>query len=232
MAPESVIKVVDVNVESDLTVGYVMGVGDALPEAMRQLGADVEFIDADRLAWGDLEGYDVIVTGVRAYERRDDLRAHNDRLLQYVEAGGTLLVQYNKFEFNAAQYGPFPVLVGRGRVTDEFAPVDVLESDHPVFNVPNRIDASTWSDWVQERGLYFLGEKDPRYTDLVQLEDPFENNRGVKRGALVEARHGRGRWLYIGLGLWRQLAAGTDGAYPLLANLLSLGNASNAPPAQ
>ena len=232
VAPESVIKVVDVNVESDLTVGYVMGVGDALPEAMRQLGAVVEFLDADRLAWGDLEGYDIIVTGVRAYERRGDLRAHNDRLLQYVEAGGTLLVQYNKFEFNAAQYGPFPVLVGRGRVTDEFAPVDVLEPDHPVFNVPNRIDASTWSDWVQERGLYFLGEKDPRYTDLVQLEDSFENNPGVKRGALVEARHGRGRWLYIGLGLWRQLAAGTDGAYPLLANLLSLGRASNAPPVQ
>jgi len=174
----------------------------------------------------------VIVTGVRAYERRDDLRAHNDRLLQYVEDGGTVLVQYNKFEFNDAQYGPFPAQVGRGRVTDELAPIEVLAPAHPVFTTPNRINRETWSNWVQERGLYFLGEKDARYVDLVELADPFENNRGVQRGALVESRYGRGRWVYIGLGLWRQLPAGTDGAYALLANLLSLARAPAAPSLQ
>ena len=99
----------------------------------------------------------------------------------------------------------------------------VLVPDHPVFNAPNRIDARTWDGWVQERGLYFLGARDPRYVDLVELTDPFEFNPGPKRGALVEARVGKGRWVYLGLGLWRQLPAGTEGAYRLLANLVSLG---------
>ena len=220
---ESTFKVIDVAVASDLTVGYVDGVGDAVPAAIEQLGARVEFIDSDALAWGDLSRYEVIVTGVRAYERRPDLRANNDRLIDYVEAGGTLIVQYNKLEFNDAQYGPYPAEVGRERVTDEAAPIRVLATDHPVFGWPNQIDGATWDGWVQERGLYFLGDRDPAYSDLVELADSFEWNPGPKRGALVEARAGEGRWIYIGLGLWRQLPAGTTGAYELLANLLSLG---------
>jgi hypothetical protein len=99
----------------------------------------------------------------------------------------------------------------------------VLVADHPVFTWPNRLDDSTWDGWVQERGLYFLGERDAQYVDLVELQDPFADNAGPRRGALVEARIGQGRWVYIGLGLWRQLPAGTDGAYTLLANLISLG---------
>jgi hypothetical protein len=110
-------------------------------------------------------------------------------------------------------------------VTDEFSPVTLLEPSHPVFTFPNEITESTWKGWVQERGLYFLGDRDPKYVDLVELEEPFPYNKGVKRGALVEARVGKGRWLYVGLGLWRQLPAGTDGAYQLLANLISLGKA-------
>ncbi|MBP7570841.1 MAG: LmbE family protein, partial [Acidobacteria bacterium] len=147
----------------------------------------------------------------------------NRRLLQYAQAGGTLIVQYNKFEFNEAQYGPYPAKVSSNRVTGEEAPVQVLVPDHPVFNSPNRIGEDAWAGWVQERGLYFLApDKDPRYADLVSLEDPFPHNPGVKTGALVEARVGKGRWIYLGLGLWRQLPAGTPGAYQLLANLLSL----------
>ena len=218
-------KVIDVSVAPDLAVGYIVGVGDAVPQAIEQLGVRLELIDADELAWGDLDRFDVIVTGVRAYERRQDLRANNDRLLEYVENGGVAIVQYNKFEFNQAQYGPLPAEVSRNRVTDENAPVSVIAQDHPAFAWPNRIGAPAWSGWVQERGLYFLGEKDPAYVDLVELEDSFEWNPGVKRGALVELQHGRGRWLYVGLGLWRQLPAGTPGAYQLLANLLSLGAA-------
>jgi hypothetical protein len=107
--------------------------------------------------------------------------------------------------------------------------VQVLVPDHPVFTFPNRVGDAAWAGWVQERGLYFLGEKDPGYVDLLQMEDPFPFNRGVKRGALVEARVGKGRWIYVGLGLWRQLPAGTDGAYALLANLLSVGRAGAAP---
>ena len=220
---EGTIKILDIQIAPGLSVGYVEGVGDAVPPAIEQLGARLEFIDADTLAWGDLGRFDVIVTGVRAYERRADLRSHNGRLLEYVADGGTLIVQYNKFEFNDAQYGPRPAKVSRNRVTDEHAPVRVLATDHPVFGWPNPITELTWSGWVQERGLYFLGNMDPAYSDLVELEDSFEWNPGVKRGALVEIRHGRGRWLYVGLGLWRQLPAGTPGAYQLLANLLSLG---------
>ena len=220
---EGTIKILDIQIAPGLSVGYVEGVGDAVPPAIEQLGARLEFIDADTLAWGDLGRFDVIVTGVRAYERRADLRSHNGRLLEYVADGGTLIVQYNKFEFNDAQYGPRPAKVSRNRVTDEHAPVRVLATDHPVFGWPNPITELTWRGWVQERGLYFLGDMDPAYSDLVELEDSFEWNPGVKRGALVEIRHGRGRWLYVGLGLWRQLPAGTPGAYQLLANLLSLG---------
>ena len=222
-AAEAVIKVIDVRLDPDLRVGYVDGVGDAVPPAIEQLGAQLEYVTGDDLTFGDLSRYDVIVTGVRAYERNQDLRANNDRLIEYVEAGGALVVQYNKFEFNEAQYGPYPARVGRGRVTDERAPVRILAPDHPVFGFPNAISDATWSGWVQERGLYFLGDKDRAYADLVELRDTFPFNPGVKRGALVEARHGAGRWLYVGLGLWRQLPAGTPGAYQLLANLLSLG---------
>jgi hypothetical protein len=219
------LKVIDVAIAPGLRAGYIVGVGDQVPQAIEQLGAAVEPITPDVLASGDLSRYDAIVTGVRAYERRPDLRANNHRLLSYAEAGGTVLVQYNKFEFNEAQYGPYPARVGSGRVTDETAPVEVLVPDHPVFTRPNRIGPEAFAGWVQERGLYFLGERDPRYTDLVRAADPFEFNQGPKTGALVEARVGKGRWIYVGLGLWRQLPAGTDGAYWLMANLLSLGRA-------
>jgi LmbE family N-acetylglucosaminyl deacetylase len=217
------VKVLNVRLAPDLDVGYVMGVGDMVPAAIEQLGARLHLLTADDLAWGDLDRYDVIVTGVRAYERRADLRANNHRLLAYAERGGTVLVQYNKFEFNEAQYGPWPAKVSSNRVTDEHAPVRVLVPDHPVFTTPNPVTAETWQGWVQERGLYFLGDRDPRYVDLVETEDSFPYNAGPKRGALVEARTGKGRWIYIGLNLWRQLPAGTEGAYTLLANLLSLG---------
>jgi hypothetical protein len=170
-----------------------------------------------------VEIYAVIETGVRAYERRADLRAYNRRLLDYAERGGTVIVQYNKFEFNQSQYGPYPAKVSGNRVADETVPVKVLVPDHPVFNTPNKIGKAAWDDWVQERGLYFLGEKDPRYVDLVSMVDSFPDHPGEKLGSLVEGRVGRGRWIYLGLGLWRQLPAGTDGAYQLLANLISLG---------
>ena len=219
---EVVLKVIDVRVAPNLRIGYIMGVGDEVPPALEQLGLNVEMLDADDLAWGDLSRYTTIMTGVRAYERRGDLRANNSRLLEYVRNGGTLIVQYNKFEFNQAQYGPYPARVSSERVTDEYAPVEVLDKDSPVFLTPNRIDDKAWQGWVQERGLYFLGERDPRYRDLVSLNEPFAYNKGVKQGALVETQYGKGRWVYVGLGLWRELPAGVDGAYLLLANLASL----------
>jgi hypothetical protein len=197
-----------------------------VPPAIAQLGARVELISSDDLAWGNLSRFSTIVTGVRAYERRDDLRANNARLLDYVREGGTLIVQYNKFEFNDAQYGPYPAKVSSDRVTDEFAPVKLLVPTDPLFNVPNKITDATWKNWVQERGLYFLGDHDSRYRELLSIDEPFPYNKGEKLGSLVSAAWGRGRWVYVGLGLWRELPAGVDGAYQLLANLISLGHTS------
>jgi LmbE family N-acetylglucosaminyl deacetylase len=226
-AAQTTLKVIDVKVIPNISVGYIVGVGDQVPQAIEQLGAKLSFIDQDELAWGDLSKYNVIVTGVRAYERRGDLRAYNHRLLDYAERGGTVIVQYNKMEFNRADYGPYAAKVSANRVCDELVPVKVLVPNHPVFNYPNDIGAATWAGWVQERGLYFLGEKDAKYVDLVSMVDSFPDNPGEKLGSLVEGKVGKGRWIYLGLGLWRQLPAGTDGAYQLLANLLSLGKAQN-----
>ena len=155
---------------------------------------------------------------------RRDLIAHNHRLLDYVEGGGTLVVQYNKYEFNRAQYAPYPYKIHRphDRITDENAAVKVLVPDHPIFVRPNRIDQQDWAGWVQERGLYFLGSWDERYTPLLELEDPFLYNSGKKRGALLVARHGKGTYIYTGLGFFRQLPAGVPGAYRIFANLISL----------
>jgi LmbE family N-acetylglucosaminyl deacetylase len=218
---EATLKVVDVKVTPNVNVGYIVGVGDQVPAALEQLGAKVNEIGPDELAWGDLSKHDVIITGVRAYEQRSDLRAYNRRLLEYVERGGTAIIQYNKTEFNQSDYGPYPAKVSNNRVSDESVPVKVLAPADPVFNYPNKIGPTAWSGWVQERGLYFLGEKDPKYIDLVSMTDSFKDNPGEKLGSMVEAKYGRGRWIYLGLALWRQLPAGTDGAYQLLANLIS-----------
>jgi hypothetical protein len=208
-----------------------MGTGDQVPAAIEQLGARVEMLGPEALAWGDLARFDTIVIGIRAYERREDLRANNSRLLEYVRNGGTLIVQYNRVQPSVPEFGPYPGRVTNDRITDERAPVQILEAAHPVFTTPNKIADTAWNGWIQERGLNFLGEKDSRYRDLIQLEDPFPNNPGVKRGALVETMYGRGRWLYVGLALWRELPAGVDGAYQILANLLSLGKSVSRPAA-
>ena len=223
---DATLKVINVRTPSDLLIGYVMGVGDQVPSAIEQLGAKVQMLTPDDLAWGDLSRFTAIVTGVRAYERREDLRANNSRLLEYVFSGGTMIVQYNKFEFNDAQYGPYPAKVSSNRVTDENAAVQVVGRS-PLLTTPNEIGEAAWKNWVQERGTYFLADdKDSRYHDVIQMEDNFPYNKGMKTGALVEAAYGKGRWIYVGLGLWRQLPVGTAGAYQILANLISAGKAS------
>ncbi len=220
----SLVQAFDVKV-APVRVGYVMGVGDQVPAAIEDLGLELASLDASDLAEGDLSRFDVIVTGVRAYLNRADLRSSNHRLLEYVRQGGHLVVQYNKYEFNREEYGPYPARIHRphDRITDETSPVRVLEPDHPVLNWPNRITDADWEGWVQERGLYFLGEWDPAYRPLLELRDPFPYNPEAKRGALVVAVYGKGTYVYTGLGFFRQLPAGVPGAFRLWANLLSLG---------
>ena len=222
----SLVQAFDVKI-APVRVGYVMGVGDQVPAAIEDLGLELTYLDASDLAEGDLSDFGVIVTGVRAYLNRPDLRSNNHRLLEYVRQGGHLVVQYNKYEFNREQYGPYPARIHRphDRVTDEASTVRVLEPDHPALNWPNTITDTDWEGWVQERGLYFLGEWDPAYRPLLELQDPFPYNPEAKQGGLVIARHGKGTYVYTGLGFFRQLPAGVPGAFRLWANLLSLGKA-------
>jgi LmbE family N-acetylglucosaminyl deacetylase len=216
------VKVMNVRLSPNLSVGYVMGTGDEVPEALRGLGASVQMLDADALSWADLSRYDAIFIGVRAYDSRADLRANNKRILDYAAAGGTVIVQYNRMN-TWTQYAPFAAGFSNTRVTDENGKIQVLSTDDPVFHYPNEIGDAAWQNWVQERGTYFIAPQDRRYTDLIQVHEPFEHNVGWKKGALVTAQVGKGRWIFVGLGLWRQVTAGTDGAYQLLANLASRG---------
>ena len=217
----SVVQVAPVNLPDDLSVGYIMGSGDQVPLVLEQMGLRVRLLTGEDLATADLDAFDLIIAGIRAYEVRDDLIAVNQRLLDYVEAGGVYIVQYNKYAFNLDQFGPYPFQINRphDRVTREDAPMDILVPDHPVFNRPNRITDADFEGWEQERGLYFQGEWDPRYTPLMASQDPGEPPKG---GGLLEARYGKGRYIYTGYAWFRQLPAGVPGAVRLFANLIGL----------
>ncbi|MEE8141999.1 MAG: hypothetical protein V3T77_02760, partial [Planctomycetota bacterium] len=214
-------------VPQNLRVGYVAGSGDDVVRAIEALGVPVQHLSRKDLLEGDLSRYDAIVTGVRAYKVRRDLQAAHSRLMSYVQQGGNMVVQYNKLEFNdgkpASPFAPFArTSVGQRRVTAENSPVMLQKPEHILFRQPNVIGGTDWDGWVQERGLYFLDFQDPRYEDLIQLEDTWPDNGGLQGGALVTARVGKGYWSYVGLSLFRQLPAGVPGAYRLLANLLAL----------
>ena len=217
----STVQVARVDLPENLAVGYIMGTGDQVPVTLEQMGLRVRLLSEEDLATADLGVFDLIIAGIRAYEVREDLVAVNQRLLNYVEAGGIYIVQYNKYAFNRDRYGPYPFRINRphDRVTREDAPVEILVPDHPVFTRPNRITAADFDGWIQERGLYFLGEWDPRYTPLMASQDPGETPR---EGGLVEARYGEGRYIYTGYAWFRQLPAGVPGAVRLFANLISL----------
>jgi len=212
-------------------VGYVAGAGDKVAESIEQLGVRVVRLTDEDLAYGDLSSFDAIVTGVRAYNVRGALRANQERLLEYVARGGTLLVQYNVAEGGPGmrgrtgaleRLGPYPFKIGRGRVTLEEAPVKVLKADHPVLTTPNRIVESDFAGWVQERGLYFASQWDPRYEAVLSASDPGEEPLA---GGLLYARHGQGVFVYTGYAWFRQLPAGVPGAFRIFANLLSAGAA-------
>jgi hypothetical protein len=203
-------------------VAYVAGAGEEGPGVLGQLGIVPDLLDAEALATRDLSRYDVVVAGSRAYEVRPDLAAHNARLLEYVRRGGTLIVQYNKYELVEGGFTPYPITMGRphDRVTDEAAPVRMLEPAHPVFTWPNRITERDFQGWIQERGLYFARTWDPRYTPLLETGDPGE---APLRGGLLVAPYGEGTYVYTGLAFFRQLPEGVPGAWRLFANLLALG---------
>ena len=208
-------------------VGYVMGAGDEMPQALRQLGCEVTLLGADDLATGDLARFDAIVTGVRAYNVRADLRANQYRLLEYAENGGTLVVQYNVLDYGTVpqaldKIGPYPIKIGRDRVTVEESPVSFPDPASPLLRTPNRITEADFDGWVQERGLYFASEWDPKYRTLFESHDPGET---PKPGGTLYVPYGKGAYVFTAYSWFRQLPAGVPGAFRVFANLLSAGQA-------
>ncbi len=215
------VHVIPVRIAERTRVGYVMGTGDVGALALSDLGADVEMLGPDRVREGDFDTFDALVLGVRAYEVREDLVAANAQLLDFVRQGGTLVVQYNRYAYGGGAYTPWPVSMSRphDRVTDEDAPVRMLEPDAPLLSSPNRITDADFEGWTQERGLYFLAEWDDELTPLLEMNDPGE---APLRGSLLVAPLGEGVYVYAALSFFRQLPCGVPGAYRLLANLVSL----------
>lgn len=209
------VTVLDLKV-SPVKVGYIMGSGDQVPEAIRQMGLTVEMIDD--LNKGDLSKYDVVVVGVRASEVRDDFIAHTPKLMDYMNKGGTLIVQYQRNVYAQMGSAPFPMTMG-ARVVDENAKVTILQPEHPVFNVPNKITDADFTGWVQERNAYNFNTFDEKYIPLLEAHDVGEPEN---KGGLVIADIGKGKYIYCSYSMFRQLPSGVGGAYRLFANMLSL----------
>ena len=213
-----------INIPENLRVGYITAEGEPIPQALRMLGIQVETLDAQALAFGDLSKFNAIIVGVRAYELRPELAGANQRLLDYVSKGGTLVVQYNRdFAWNKQQYAPYPakILNEQGhlpRITDENSPVKFLKPDDPLLNRPNKITQDDFRGWVQERGLYYWTQFDSKYTPLLAMNDPGEPDLN---GALVYAHYGKGIYIYTGIAFFRQIPEGVPGAYRLFVNLIS-----------
>jgi hypothetical protein len=230
-------------------VGYIRGAADRAPEALSDVGVPVTLLSSRALERGNLDQYDAIIVGPRAYETDPALVENNRRLLDYARRGGLVIVQYQQHRFFTGAFAPYAMKVGgppllldqgsrtRGsgpaasqptrpvshdRVVDENAPVRMLVPEHPVFRVPNRLDNSDWQGWVQERGLYFARSWDRRYRPVLETHDPGEP---LLAGGLLIAPVGKGTYVYTGLSFFRQLPAGVPGAFRLFANLLALRNA-------
>jgi LmbE family N-acetylglucosaminyl deacetylase len=216
------VSIVDVKVPHELKVGYIMGAGDDIPTVLQQVGMDVTLVPAEKIASEDLSRYGTIVLGIRAYDTQKDVATNNKKLLDFVSAGGTLVVQYNASvgDFNAGKFTPYPAELSRARVSVEEAPVDILAPEDAVFHSPNTITAHDFDGWVQERGLYFMSSWDERFTPLLSCHDPGET---AQKGGLLRASYGKGTYIYVGYAFFRQLPAGVPGAVRLFVNLLSAG---------
>lgn len=200
-------------------IAYVRGSGDSIASDLAHVGFAVDELDDTALRGASLDGYAAVILGIRAYNARPAVRRAHARLMAYVARGGTLIAQYNTLELDGP-VGPHELALSRDRITDETAAPTFLAPQHPLLARPNRITAADFAGWIQERGLYFANKWDKHYTPLVRFTDPGE---APLDGALVVAPHGKGRFIYTGLSLFRQLPVGVPGAYRLLANLIGGG---------
>ncbi len=193
----------DVKVSKNLKVGYVMGAGDNIPTVLKQIGMNVTLLSSDKLASDNLQQYSTIVLGIRAYDTKKDLVTNNKHLLDYVSAGGTLVVQYNAGvgDFNSEHLTPYSAQLSRARVSVEEAPVDILAPEDGVFHFPNQITQHDFDGWVQERGLYFMDQWDDHFKSLLASHDPGD---APQKGGLLQAQYGKGIYIYTGYAFFRQ----------------------------
>jgi hypothetical protein len=212
-------------VKLDITVppgnlGYIMGSGDEIPDALSQLGYHVDLLSDDDLDQRDLSSYDAIICGIRAFNTRENLARQQKQLISYVENGGTWIVQHNtRFGKQVDQIGPYPFSTsGRERISQENAPIQILVPDHQIFNYPNKITSADFEGWVQERGLYFASKWEGKLYPLLAGNDEGENS---KLGGLLYAKYGKGVFIFTAYSWFRQLPAGVPGAYRIFVNMIS-----------
>lgn len=217
-------KLVKLNLEKrGKLIGYIDGAGDAVPQALEQIGYMVEKVLPGDISEENLKKYDAVVVGIRAYNTVNELEYKQDELLKYVHNGGNLIVQYNTNRgIKTDRLAPYKLKVSRDRVTEENAEVRFLAKDHPILNFPNKITEADFEGWVQERGLYFPDEWAPEFTPILSMNDKEET---PKNGSLLVASYGKGYYIYTGLSFFREFPAGVPGAFKLFTNLLSLGKA-------
>lgn len=203
-------------------IGYIVGAGDKVPEALEQMGYEVTLLTSKELSKNGLDKYDAIITGVRTYNTHDWMNNHYDKLMKYVSEGGNLIVQYNTSNQIGpvrAKIGPYNFDITRNRVTDENAKVTLLKPEHPVFNFPNKITDEDFKGWIQERSIYHASDTSGKYEKLIGMNDPREKSDD---GSLIVTKYGKGWFTYTGIVFFRELPAGVPGAYRLLANIIAL----------
>lgn len=201
-------------------IAYIMGAGDEVPQALKQLGYSVTLIKPEQISTALLADFEVLITGIRAYNVCKELASKQQILFNWVATGKTMLVQYNTTDdLVTTKIAPYPLKISRQRVTDENAPVTLLNPKHPALQKPNTITPNDFKNWVQEQGLYYPDTWDAAFEPLLSSQDPDED---PKKGALLVAKHGKGYYIYTGLSFFRELPAGVSGAYRLLANLIAL----------
>lgn len=202
-------------------IGYIMGAGDKIPESLEQIGYRVDLLEDKDIRMENLKKYDAVIVGIRAYNTNERIKFQQPKLMEYVENGGTVIVQYNTaHRLKTKDLGPFPFKLSRKRVSTEEAEVRILKPDHSVINYPNKITSADFDGWVQERGLYFPDEWDERYEAILSSNDPGESPND---GGLLVAKYGKGHFVYSGYSWFRELPAGVPGAYRLFTNLISIG---------
>ena len=216
-------KVVKMDIQKTATkVGYIIGSGDEVAQNLSQIGFEVTEIEAEKLAVTDLSQFETIVVGIRAYNIHESMKNGNTLLNEFVKNGGTVIVQYNTSRgLKVKEIGPYPFELTRNRVTKEEAKPSFLVENHPIFNHPNQLNDTDFEGWVQERGLYFAGNWDERYTPIIAWNDPGEE---PQKGSILVADYGKGKFIYTGISFFRELPAGVPGAFRLLSNMISYGH--------